>query len=331
VGLVKLGFCTPGNPADSHARCPRTAAGVDCGCSCHREEQPAVVTKTGPAPTATAARTAGYVHDLPEAEYHSDRTSLSHSGAKTLLKAPALFRWEQDNTPPFKKAFEFGSAAHARVLGIGAEIRVIPDDLLGANGAVSTKDAKAFIAQARADGTVPLKATEVAVVEAMADKLSEHTLAMDLLSEGHPEVSAYAVHEPTGVVRRCRFDWLADDILVDYKTAESADPKAFGRKAADYGYHCQAPWYLDVARANGHPATAFAFIVQAKTPPYLVTVIELPKRAMDRGRELNDRALEIYRDCTDAGLWPGYAPDTQFATTDLPGWAYSDHEVEMSA
>ncbi len=49
----------------------------------------------------------GVRHEVPRlplrrarADYHADRKSLSVSGAKVLLKAPALFRWQHDNPGP---------------------------------------------------------------------------------------------------------------------------------------------------------------------------------------------------------------------------------------
>jgi hypothetical protein len=153
---------------------------------------------------------------------------------------------------------------------------------------------------------------------------------MQLLSDGQPEVSAYALDEPTGVTRRGRFDWLGRSILTDYKTAASSQPSVFAKAAASNGYHMQAAWYLDLARDLGHPAQAFAFIVQEKTPPYIVTVVELDARAVDRGRELNRRALERFRDCTASGIWPPYVADDTFTTVSLPPWAFYDNDLESA-
>ncbi|GEB16706.1 PDDEXK-like protein of unknown function [Pimelobacter simplex] len=321
----RSGFCSPSNPPDSHARCAGVYSGRECSCMCHWEPEPANAEETPP------GREPGFYPDIPEADYHADQTSLSHSGAKTLLKAPALFRHEQDNPAPFKKAWDYGTAAHAKVLGVGAEIRTIPPSSLAKNGAASTAEAKAFIEQARKEGAVPLKAAEVQQIDDMADQLAGHHLAMELLADGQPEVSAYAPDPETGILRRCRFDWLGPTVLTDYKSATSSEPAAFAKAAKDFGYYQQHPWYLDLARDLGHPAEAFAFIVQMKTAPYLVTVIELKEPAVRLGRERNQQALQIYRDCTEAGAWPGYVPDTEFARIDLPTYAYYDHEVETAA
>lgn len=262
---------------------------------------------------------AGFVDDLDEATYHAHPTSLSVSGAKVMLKAPALYRWQQDH-PVHKDVFDLGSAAHKLVLGVGAEIVEVEAD------SWRTKDAKEAKEAARAEGKIPLLTADHERVKAMADALASHRLAMRLLSEGRPEVSAFAVDEATGVLRRGRFDWLGETILTDYKTCACAEPLAFVKAAANFGYHMQAAWYSDLATDLGHPAQAFAFIAQEKEPPYLVTVIELPPELVSIGRDRNRRALERFRDCTESGIWPGYVPDDTFAQPPAPRWALYDQE-----
>lgn len=273
-------------------------------------------------PRRKAVKVPSIVRGMPEADYFA-HPALSASGAKLLLQAPALFQHERTN-PRTSRAFDYGHAAHTKVLGVGAETRVIPDDILGANGATSTKAAKDFIAQARADGAVPIKPDEAARIDAMADQLSSHTLAMRLLSEGEPEVSLFAEH-PAGVAVRGRLDWLGRRIVTDYKSTTCADPKWFARSAVPaYGYHVSAAHYLDLAAANDLDVAGFAFIVQEKNPPHLVEVIELDAFALDRGAQLMHRAAEIFRDCTESGLWPGYGRSDRWTTVSLPPWALSD-------
>lgn len=252
--------------------------------------------------------TPGFHADIEEASYHADRTSLSVSGAKVILKSPSLFRYQQDN-PVFKDAFDFGSAAHQLVLGVGPGIAVIP----ATSRAKADQEAhKAAKEAARAEGKIPVTAEDYERVQAMADRLSSHTLAMRLLSEGQPEVSAYALDEETGVMRRGRFDWLHPTLLVDYKSCLSADPRDLAGRygvVKKWGYDQQAAWYTDLARDLGHPATAFAFIFQMKTPPYEVVVAYLDDSDLWEARSRNREALERFRDCTQSGIWPGFVLD----------------------
>lgn len=117
---------------------------------------------------------------------------------------------------------------------------------------------------------------------------------------------------------RGRFDLHIGGGLYDCKTAASADPDTFARRAVDYGYHRQATWYLDLARDVGLDADQFGFIVQEKEPPYAVACIRLSDEHLALGRRDMRTAIDTYAECLNSGLWPGYGDDWQ--TVDLPGY-----------
>lgn len=269
--------------------------------------------------TAKTAELHGFYNDLDETEYHRHPTSLSVSGAKVLLKAPELFDWQRTH-PVHKSVWDFGSAAHAEVLGVGCPIVVHDFDPVKVKSPKATAAWKAQQAEVRESGGVLLLPDERAQVDAMAARLKGHRLAMQLLSEGKPEVSAFVRDEETGVLMRSRFDWLASDIITDYKSCASANPTDW---AGRYGvirklaYDAQAEWYLDVARRLGHPGKAFAWIAQEKEPPYLVSVIYAAEHDLDEARERNRFARQVFRDCTASGVWPGYLDDQSFAQVSL--------------
>lgn len=260
------------------------------------------------------------VPDMDEAAYHA-HPALSQSGAKLILKSPSIYRHAMSQ-PVESDALDLGKAAHTLVLGVGAEIVVIEADTW------QTKAAREAKAEARAEGKAPLLTKQFEQVRAMADKLSEHALAMRLLSAGEPEVSLFATDEATGVELRGRIDWLHPTVATDYKTTVVEDPYSFGKTCAAYGYHQQSAWYLDLLEACGLPQRTFAFIVQSKTAPYDVFVTDLDYASVERGRELNRRAIERFRDCTATGLWPAAVRDDAFLTSSIPRWAYYDNEIE---
>lgn len=327
----RSGFCGLTNPPDSHARCTLTYGGTPCCCDCHQEtamapQTPAATIPQGePVSRDVAAGTLhGFVYDLDEVEYHAHPTSLSVTGAKVLLKAPALFDWQRKNTV-YKSVWDFGSAAHAEVLGVGCPIVVHEYDPEKVKSPKSTNAWKAQQVEVRASGGVLLLPDEHAQVRAMAAQLKNHRLAMQLLSSGAAEVSAFVNDDETGVTMRSRFDWLAPDIITDYKSCASANPMDWaGRYGVikKLGYDNQAEWYLDVARRLGHSARAFAWIAQEKDPPYLVSVIYADEEALDVARERNRFARQVFRDCTGSGIWPGYLDDRSFAQVSLsfPAW-----------
>lgn len=266
------------------------------------------------------------VHEMTSDDYHA-HPALSSSGARRLLapSCPALFKWERDHGQKHKRVFDFGHAAHRLVLGDGPDITVVDAADWRTNAAKAARDA------AYADGCVPLLPHEYQTVQLMAAELRQHP-SVPTRKPGKPEQSLITQDEATGVWLRARVDWLPDPssdrmVLVDYKTALSAEPSAFARSVAKYGYYQQAAWYIDIVRALGiHEDPAFLFVAQEKTPPYLVSVYELDEYALRIGRKRNREAIEIFADCTARDSWPAYT--NEIGTLSLPAWL--DEEEEMT-
>lgn len=257
----------------------------------------------------------GLYPDLDAADYHRDFVpggSLSSTGARKLLapSCPAKFRHEQDHGQPFKKVFDYGTAAHSVVLGDGPEL-VIFDRPRWDTDAI-----KGEIALARERGAIPLKPHEHAQIMDMADVLRRHPEAGPLLdpASGAAEQSLFWEERELGITRRARVDWLRyDGQAVDYKTARSADLEAISKAVFEHGYHVQADWYLDGLKALGYANddTPFTFIFQEKTAPYVVTVARLDPLAMRIGHDLNQAAMQLFANCREADHWPGYSETTE--------------------
>lgn len=266
------------------------------------------------------------VYEMPADEYHA-QPALSSSGARKLLppSCPALFRWGRDHPQAPSRVFDFGHAAHKMVLGDGPDLVVVDADDWRTKAAKEERDA------AYADGKVPLLPAEFETVQLMAQALLMQTPAT-LWGNGKPEQSLFTKDEATGVWLRARLDWLPDAsddrmVLVDYKTTVSAEPRAFARSVANYGYFMQAAWYINMVGAlDLADDVRFQFVAQEKTPPYLVTMFELDEYALRIGRKRNRQAIEVFADCTARDEWPGYA--NEVATISLPAW-FDDVE-EMS-
>ncbi len=266
------------------------------------------------------------MYDIPEADYFAD-PALSCSGAKLLLppSCPALFKYKQDH-PEHKRAWDFGSAAHRLVLGQGADFVVIDAD------SYRTKKAQQARDEAQAAGAAPVLNHEYDQIKAMAAAIRRHPIAGPLLDPqygGKPEQSLFWVDEETGVQRRCRADWLPSPhfgryIVTDYKTCACASRDAIRKTVTSYSYFMQDDWYRAGIRALSlDDDPAFIFVFQEKTAPYLVNVAQINEEDHWTGRDDNRRAIEVFRDCTASGVWPGYEADTDDGIThiSLPPWA----------
>lgn len=279
------------------------------------------------------------VYDIPEDAYHRDPVpggSLSSTGARRLLppSCPALFRYEQLHGRPDKRTFDFGHAAHAKVLGVGAPVVIVQatakDGTKSDAANYNTKSAQEHRDEIRAEGSTPLLASEVEQVDGMAAALLAHRDASDLFDPagGKPEQSLFCRDETSGVMLRARLDWLPEPkggrvLIGDYKTTVSADPRSIAKSVATYGYHQQHAFYVDIVRALGIAEdVAFAFAFQMKTAPYLVTVVEIDADAVEAGRRRNQRAIEVYAECVATDMWPSFTDEIPIIS--LPPWALNE-------
>lgn len=252
----------------------------------------------------------GVYGGVSNADYHRD-PALGSTSLKTLAtKTPAHYQHDKAN-PKFSDAFTLGTAAHSLILeGDTSGIVVVEADNW------LTKDAKAAKAGALAEDKQPLLTKEMAQVWDMHDAVMNHPAAWKLFNGHQAEQSVF--WEEDGLMLKCRPDAWKPGVLVDLKTTRDANPNEFGKTAHEFGYHQSAAHYIDGVKAATGEELPFHFVLVEKTAPYLVSVVELDVEAVNIGRQLNDRAKRIYRECVESGTWPGY-PAADLIS--LPMWA----------
>lgn len=267
------------------------------------------------------------IYDIPDEVYHRDPVaggSLSSTGARNLLPphCPAEFDYWRTHQQPRKREFDLGHVAHKLILGAGAEIEVIDADSYQTKKAQQQRDA------AYDRGDTPVLPAEFDAAQQMAAAIRRHPRFPELFpAHGAPEQTLVWVDETTGVWCRARLDWLHLDIT-DVKTTTDVSREHISKDIYNFGYHQQADFYLRGAHAlDLVPAdAAFLFAFVTKKPPHLVTAVELNDDALKIGHDRNDLALEIYRDCKAADVWPSHSDDIELIG--LPGWAERRHYEE---
>jgi len=304
----------------------------------------AIECSQGVVPLSRPGLATGIHFDVPEARYHADQLAadptLSSSIAKLMLRSP-LHAWtahprlNPDHEPVEKNVFDIGRAAHRAVLGRGGDYVAIPDDMLASNGAASTKAARDFIGQARADGLTPLKAWEVDQIGAIRDAVTARLAAMNIsLDPARSEVTA--IGEVDGVMCRARFDNLPDKggVIYDLKTCEDASADAVIRAVDRYGYDVQAAHYAATLEAATGQRRRMRFVFVEKEPPYEVAVVELhddPAADSDwmlAARSKASEARRLWAKCLQSGEWPGYPRAVQIIGA--RGWEQARWEQKMS-
>lgn len=296
----------------------------------------------------------GLVYDLDETEYHG-LPGLSSTGAKKILRSPAHYQWYINSPHETKDEFDVGSLVHAKVLGVGAKHTVYPDgegpetydtfddkgnpvtltNVLASNGALSTKAARAFAAEARDHGLIPVKRVTARVVDKMAESILAHEEARALLEGGAPEVSMFATDPLTAVDCRGRLDYERPRTIADVKkTGGAASEAEFARSFFRFGYDVQFGHYEWIYHAITGTTPPFLWIVVEDAAPYVTNVFMLDPEAQDIGRARARRARERYAAARDSNRWTGYTnvKDQRIGIIKAPQFAiYEAIDEEMSA
>lgn len=281
------------------------------------------------------------IYDLTDVEYHDpaitgDWVSNSDLKAMTLPGAPSKWKYNRDHGIRKRSAeFDFGKASHRRVLGVGAEVvtrpAVNPANPDQAWPDWRTNAAKAWRAEQEAAGRVVVSAEDLQVIEDMAVALAEHPAARGFLAAPARHELAFFWTEllPSGrtVRRRAMLDSVPEyGPIVDFKTAESSAPdQSMQRTISRYRYHWQAAGYIAAVTHFDLPCEPdIVFLFQEKTAPYLVTPVNLDDPTMMAAEIEVRRALEVYAECVETGVWPGYTDGV--VTMSIPEYELREFE-----
>ncbi|MFA5379310.1 MAG: PD-(D/E)XK nuclease-like domain-containing protein [Dehalococcoidia bacterium] len=261
----------------------------------------------------------GLYPNISHADYHA-LEYVSNSYLGRLDKVPANVKVKQEESA----AFRFGRAFHINVLEpklFDSQITVEPEDI-----DKRTKAGKIEYAAwlETASGKTVISADENQTIQAMTMAVYNHPFAKTIILEGRSEMSVIWRDEKSGLMCRCRPDRIPDGdhgVIVDVKTAASADIHSFTSSCIKYGYGRQAGMYIEGLNAVcNSKVDAFVFIVVEKEEPYRVEVYTLEDMFIDWGRKEFHRLLEIEMECREKKFYPHYK-HAEIRTIYLPNWA----------
>jgi len=245
---------------------------------------------------------------------------LNYSGAKHILVSPAHYQaWltaEREETD----ALRIGRLVHLASLEptkFDARVRVMPECDR------RTKEGKgiyeAFVATLK-EGEETIKQKEMETVLSIAES-AQAGIEKIATGEHARKVEFIYTQKFGGIQIKGRPDLVLDygdrTVVIDVKTTQDASPKAFAKDVANFKYHLQAAWYMQLTGAK-----EFYFVAVEKNPPFAHAVYKLDEAAIEAGRALMVSACALYGDCNLYGTWPGYSSAPQ--TLALPKWALSD-------
>jgi hypothetical protein len=241
------------------------------------------------------------VRDLTFEQYQSAE-GVSASMLKVIRESsPLHLMWAMKHPEPPTPAQRFGALVHAAILTPDLSLYYVKPDKMD----FRSKDGKQW-QEAHADQPI-VTGEEHTSIEGMKASVHRHPTAARLLKNAEFERSLF-VTDKQGTLRKLRPDMLpkAGNILPDLKTCESAHPDDFSKSIGNYGYYAQGAYYLDGTQMIGREFEFFAFIAVEKSPPYACAVYTLDPMAVDFGRRIYGKDLEVYRKCILENHWPAY-------------------------
>jgi hypothetical protein len=275
----------------------------------------------------------GLYYQLPIDQYHGDRESISKSGLDEIARSPAHYfarRQDPARPPPRDKPGQLeGTLAHCAT--------VEPDQFpmrfrVGSNVNRNTKVWKEFAEKAHADGLEPIQESQFDAAMRQAAAVRALPEVKDALASGQAEISAYWRDDETGVLCRCRPDWMSiaghdGCVLMDLKTYSDASAAQFVRQVARKSYAGQAALYTDgFGKASGLMVHGFVFVAVETEWPHAAACYMLDHESLEAGRRWYRRHLTTYAECLRTGVWPGYSPRIELLT--LPRWATLENTTD---
>lgn len=279
----------------------------------------------------------GMIEGMSNEDYHGG-PGISKSHLDVIAKSPRHYwgayidpeREPREATP----AMRMGTMIHTAILEpdtIGDRMMLMPEDaptrpnsrqINAKNPSPETVAAIKWWADFEASraGKEIVTPDEMKSILRVRDVVHSHPVASKLLADGVAEQSYFAKDEETGLLIKCRPDWMTPNgIMVDVKSTEDASPAAFGRSTVNYRYYLQPPWYGDILqRLYGEPPGAFVFIAVEKSRPHACGVYFATKDQVDAGRLQYRKELDLIAEHRERGEWPDYSEEAQ--PLQLPGW-----------
>jgi exodeoxyribonuclease VIII len=246
------------------------------------------------------------IHDRKE---YRAFPALNQSAAKKFLEgSPAHYQAYINSPHEETKAMRFGTFVHSAIL----EPHTL-NDLYATAPEVDrrTKEGKETWAafQTANVGKTILDYEESALGHLVA---SSARFALKRLGVEFDATEVMYHVDYNGVPLKAAIDGVAGDYLWDIKTTDDASPAGMLKSIRNYRYNLQAYWYrLVYELATGRRPLGFRFLFVEKEPPFATAVCEIGPDLMSYAISDFEKAVSLYKSCTESGVWPSYTQEIQ--------------------
>lgn len=249
---------------------------------------------------------------------------INWTSLKNMLESPLVYKHRLEHEMVDTAALAMGRLTHTLVF---------EPEKFGAAYAVfkgKTRRGKVWDEfRAENEGKTIFKPDEIGTAVAMADAVRNHPLVVPYLDGGLFEHAIFWTDPDTGLECKGRPDWIIPKrrILIDLKTAVSAEKRRFGIAAGRLGYHMQMSVYANgIYHALGWKPEAVKIIVVEKNPPHEVSIFPVKAEDIMLAADEVSGLLRQVKACRQTNLWPGRYLEEQ--ELQLPAYIYGETEFE---
>lgn len=245
-------------------------------------------------------------------QYHNECIGWSKSALDKVHRSISHWLKEKDKPAEQTPALLFGSAFHCSILTpnqFNEEFCISPN--FDKRTKAGKEDYAKFITENRNKQIIG--ETDYNAILGMQKSVFNHPFAGVLFNAGDAEHSFFWKDKATGLLCKCRPDYLRhDNTVVELKTCVDASYYAFRAAVAKYRYYVQGAFFCDgISAVLSEDINEFIIVAVEKTEPYAVAVYRLGPDELKCGRieyESDLRKIQEYESKPINDRWPGY-PD----------------------
>ena len=244
---------------------------------------------------------------------YNDLEGLRRSDLWVMNKTPLHFKYNLENPQEQTEALLFGSALHKYILETSDFSK---EYVIAPSVDRRTKEGKETYQKfiEASEGLTVITQDQFNQIVEMSTVLDQDQDIYAFITGSEHEKVFTDTDEETNEKVKVKADMLYRDIatgrltIIDYKTTQSCEEKAFYSSCRKFGYQFQAGMYTEIIESNLLEKCQFIFIAQEKTPPYAARIFVCSEDWVNTGKKQYHDLLRQYHACKEADNWYGYTP-----------------------
>lgn len=231
---------------------------------------------------------------------------LSNSSLHHLAKSPKEFKYRMENKKEETEAMKIGRAVHSAIL---------TPELFKSEYARAPKcDKRTKLGKEMWDAFCLANQGKEVLDESTYDEcvaISESVLSSpkikNMLSKGQSEQTY--LYEINGIEMKSRFDFDAENFILDVKTTRSATMSDFSKDFISYGFDLQFGLYRHAKFLKTGKNVPVIILAVEKEAPYDYCVFKVPEVYLENGLRKAIKLIDLYKECKEKNEWPGLPKD----------------------